>query len=244
MSDGAVRYRTDGQVAVITLDRPDKHNALSVAMLDQLAEAWTRFETSDERCAIITGAGDRAFCAGLELGAVLQDPRPYWRAFPMIGVPLSKIVIAAVAGHCIGGGWSLVQHSDLAVATDYSTFLLPEAQLGVYGGLTSSLARHVAKKAAVEFQLLGRPITAQRAEQLGLINRVTAPGQHLAVALEWASRIADASPAVVGAVKSYSDAATTGPFESYAKEYRRLADIVTRRALDATRPNPPDGHES
>lgn len=223
---GSVHYENDGPVAVITLDRPSRHNAISVDMLHQLIDAWTLYEASSARCAILTGAGDRSFCAGLDLGPVSAQATPFWRALPSVGVPLTKPVIAAVTGHCIGGGWSLVQHCDLAIATTTSSFRFPEATIGFYGGLASSLGRHVAKKLAVEFQMLGESFPADRAAAAGLINRVVEPGTHLEQAHRWAARIAASAPLVISAIKQFADDGSTGAFERYAATQRALGVVA------------------
>ena len=142
-----VTYDTEGRVAVITINRPEKLNALSPAVGDGLLAAWRRFNDSDARVAILTGSGERAFSAGADL----SEAGDLWPFIPGIGIDVDKPVIAAVHGHCIGGAVVLVTFCDLCIAADNTRFSYPESKVGVSGGLITSLAARIPHKVAMEF---------------------------------------------------------------------------------------------
>ncbi|PUA82626.1 enoyl-CoA hydratase/isomerase family protein [Nocardioides currus] len=199
---GTVTYEVDGDVAVVTLRRPEKLNALSPAMITGLEEAWARYASSDQRCAVLTSEGDRAFCAGIDLGDVSLD---MWRCVPNLSVDLDKPVVAAITGHCIGGGWVLAQYSDLIVASETARFSYPEGKVGAFGGLASGVVSRVPSKVAAEFLMLGEPITAARAYDVGMINAVVPPGEHVELAMSWAHRLAASAPLVIRTAKRLID---------------------------------------
>lgn len=217
---GHVDYRVDGDIAVITLRNPDKLNALSPAMVTELEAAWHRLELADEQAAVLTAEGERAFCSGIDLDAVSLD---MWRCVPGLTVDVQKPVVAAVAGHCIGAGWVLAQYCDLIVAVEGSRFSYPEGKVGAFGGLASGIVTRVPHKIAAEFLMLGEPITAQRAYDVGMINAVTAPGEHLTLAERWAHQLAGAAPLVVRAAKDFID--------EYVGQGRVEQQVRTARSL-------------
>lgn len=225
---GTIRYEAAGGVAVITLDRPAKRNALSEAMCAQLHAAWLRFRDSDgERVAVLTGAGDEVFTAGADLSA---PPANFFDAIPEVGVRLDKPVIAAVNGLVIGGGLSMVAMCDLCVAADTTRFLYPEAKVGVTAGLVAVLAARMPHKVAMEVMLLGEALTAERAREVGFVNRVVPAGQQLAAAQEMAAGLAVAAPMVVAALKSLvRDTLPRSPVER-VHDARRLLDPILRSA--------------
>src|SRR3546814_3201159 len=114
-------------------------NALSNGLVIELREAMKRLQASDDRVAILTGAGDKAFSVGADLRDPPRDP-DLWECMPGVGVDVDKPLIAAVAGHCVGGAFCLVQFCDIAVAAENANFFYPEAQLGFCGGLVASTA--------------------------------------------------------------------------------------------------------
>ncbi|MEW2573906.1 enoyl-CoA hydratase/isomerase family protein [Streptomyces sp. NPDC047070] len=199
---GSVTYDVDGGVAVVTLRRPDKLNALSPRMVDDLQEIWQRFADGDERAAVLTAEGERSFCAGIDLGDVTHD---MWRCVPGLSADLDKPVVAAVSGHCIGAGWVLAQYSDLVVATETARFAYPEGRVGAFGGLASGIVARVPQKVAAEFLMLGEPMPAARAYDVGMINAVVAPGEHTATAMAWARKLAAAAPLVIKTAKTLID---------------------------------------
>ncbi|MEL7155474.1 MAG: enoyl-CoA hydratase/isomerase family protein, partial [Actinomycetota bacterium] len=139
MSDDVVLYESSDQIATITINRPEKMNALSEQVVAELRAAFTRLEESDDRVAVLTSSGDKAFSVGADLKDPPVDP-DLWEGVPNVGRDLDKPVIAAVAGYCVGGAYVLVQHCDLAVAADNVDFFYPEAQIGFCGGLIAGAA--------------------------------------------------------------------------------------------------------
>lgn len=192
-----VTYQMDGRVAVITLNRPQRRNAINAEATAALHDAWQRFETSDARVAIITGEGDH-FCAGVD---VTDASREAWKGVPNVGVTLQKPLIAAVNGSVVGAGFTLTMMSDLCIADETARFLFPEAKVGLFGGITASLVSRVPQKIANEFLMLGEPMDARRAYEVGMINRVVPKGEHQQAALEMAHRLAGLAPLVLQTIK-------------------------------------------
>ncbi len=238
-----VKYETSDGVALITMNRPEKLNAINGQMVTQLENAWKRFSCSTDRCAVLLGSGDRAF----SVGADLEDPpEDMWRAVPGLGVSLSKPVLASVSGHCIGGAYILVQHCDLAVAAVNTRFSYPEARVGLTGGLVGGAAVRIPTKVAMEMMLLGEEIDATRAYEVGMVNRVVPIGEHRSKAIAWARQLADSSPLVIETLKAFVNSTIpTSPSEHYALARRSLLaiDQSNDRAegaaafLDKRRPN-------
>jgi len=224
MSDPVVLTRSEDRVFIITLNRPDKRNSLTKEVVEQLNAAWRAFEAGDDRVAIITASGDRAFTAGADLDDI---PHDLWRAVPGIGVDVTKPVIAAVSGWVVGGGLLFVQYADLAVAADDTKFVYPEAKVGFSGGLIASLAARVPHKAVMELVLIGDPLDAQRAYEIGLVNKVVPAGQQLDAALEYARKLAANAPLVLAQLKRFvGRTLPKGPSE-LAGLARREVDAVT-----------------
>jgi enoyl-CoA hydratase len=198
MSQGEVHYTAQGSVAIITMDRPAKRNALSEHMCTQLHSAWLRFRDSEtERVAVLTGAGG-VFTAGADLNG---PPANFFDAIPDVGVRLDKAVIAAVGGAVIGGGLSMVAMCDLCVAGDDTRFIYPEAKVGVTAGLIACIAARMPHKVAMEVMLLGGAMDVGRAYEIGFVNRIVPAGEQLSAACEMAALLADAAPMVVGTLK-------------------------------------------
>ncbi|MDR0737055.1 MAG: enoyl-CoA hydratase/isomerase family protein [Zoogloeaceae bacterium] len=211
-------------IAEIAIHRPEKHNTLTRAVIDQLHDAWQRFEAGDDKVAIITSAGDKAFSAGADLRDI---PHDLFRAIPGVGVPVHKPVIAAVAGVVIGGGLIFVQMADLAVAAENTRFIYPEAKVGYAGGLVASLAARIPHKVAMELLLTGDPIDARRAYEVGLINRVVPVGQQLEAARELARKIADNAPRVLALLKDFvGEVIPRGPTEAAGIARARILDGI------------------
>ena len=143
-------------IALITIERADKMNALNEGVIQGLRNAWQRFADGDEHVAVLAAAGDRAFSVGAD---IKDAPREMWQGVPSVGVELYKPVIAAVHGWCIGGAYVIVQMCDLVVAAENTVFKYPEAQVGFTGGLIASAAARLPHKIAMEFMLLGEDLT-------------------------------------------------------------------------------------
>ncbi|MGF6350159.1 enoyl-CoA hydratase [Variovorax sp. W2I14] len=195
-----VTYDTDRAVCTLTLNRPDKRNAVNGIVAAELREAFERFEADDAlRVAILTGAGGH-FCAGADLGAV-GNPDERNELDPEGGgsgpmgptrMALSKPLIAAVNGYAVAGGLELALLADLRVADDDAVFGVFCRRWGVplIDGGTVRLPRIVGMGRALDMILTGRPVSATEALSMGLVNRVTPPGGALAAARELALQIA------------------------------------------------------
>ena len=210
MSD-AVTYETNGHVATITLNKPDRMNRLDAEIVDALHHSWERFMATDgERVAVIAGNG-RAFSAGADLHAI---PHDLYRAIPGVGVPVDKPVVAAVQGWCVGGGMVLTTMCDLMVAADDAMFSYPEVKIGFSGGLISNLASRIPHKIAMELLLTGKPITAQRAYEVGYVNKLAPTDEVLAAAMVFAEGIAAQAPLPSRMLKRFTaEALPKGPTE-------------------------------
>ena len=196
-------------VALVTIDRPEARNALSFALLVELADTLETLDRDGRtRVAILTGAGDRAFAAGADI-VELADQTPErlraernfdtWDRLWAIGIPL----IAAVRGFALGGGCELAMTCDLIVAGDDAQFGQPEIRIGVMPGAggTQRLTRAVGTARAMELILTGRTVAADEAHQAGLVTKVVPAAEALPAALELADRIAAMPPLAVRAAK-------------------------------------------
>lgn len=204
--ESEVLYEKRGDSVLITLNRPERRNALSIATCRQLREAWTRFEADEQALvAIITGAGDKAFCAGYDIGekqhgnAVgIADFTPRLETTSYV----SKPVIAAVNGAAVAAGMALVEACDLVVAAEGAWFGLPEVKLGIgvapFVQSLWTLPQHV----LMELLLTGEPLSVQRAYQIGFVNRVVPLDRLEEEALALAAVIARNAPLVVRASKA------------------------------------------
>jgi enoyl-CoA hydratase len=204
MSDAVLfDARADG-IAVITLNRPDTRNALSAEIREGLRAAWERFERDDAlRVAILTGAGDKAFCAGGDLKAMVADgmqvpPRDFF-PLPYDSIELSKPTIAAVNGVAFAGGWMIAQACDLCVASTTAKFAITEVKVGRSSPWAAPLIHMIPQRIMMEIILTGKPITAQRAYEIGLVNRIADPEMLIDTALELARDILDGAPLSVKA---------------------------------------------
>jgi enoyl-CoA hydratase len=189
-----VRYERTGSAAVVTIDRPERRNAVDGETAAGLRAALREFEGDREaRVLVVTGAGDVAFCAGADLKAIAtlepdhpDGPMGFTRVTP------SKPTIAAISGWCLAGGVEIALWCDLRIAAEGSTFGLFERRWGVplIDGGTQRLPRIVGLGRALELILSGRPVGAEEAQRIGLVNEVVPPGRHVERALGWAERLA------------------------------------------------------
>lgn len=201
-----VTHHTEGHIGLITLDRPEKRNALDSAMIDKIAHALVEHEENPEvRVIVLTATGDRAFCAGMDLGGVSgSGPRPagdrpekaiYSR---LLQEGSRKPLIAAVNGTAVAGGFELMLACELVVSADHALFGLPEVARGLVAGAGGTfLPLRIPRAVAYELALTGQPIGAARALDLGLINRVVPGEEVLTTAMELAGTIASNSPHAV-----------------------------------------------
>jgi len=201
----------DAGVALITLDRPERLNALDTEMYELLSAAWTRVRDDEAiRVAVVTGAGDRSFTTGADVKDFLTA-RPtlaaHWNTqrdqLLNRGLEVWKPVVAAVNGYCLGGGMTLLMATDVRVAADHATFGLSEVQRGVIAGNggTQRILEQLPHAIGMEMLLSGRRIDAHEAERWGLVNKVVAKEELMTSALDYAATIARNAPLAVQASK-------------------------------------------
>jgi enoyl-CoA hydratase/carnithine racemase len=206
MSDAVLfDARSDG-IAVITLNRPDSRNCLSKEIREGLFAAWDRFERDPQlRIAILTGSGEKAFCAGGDLKEMVERQLavPPRDMFPVPGdnIELTKPTIAAVNGVAFAGGWMIAQACDLCVASTRAQFAITEVKVGRSSPWASPLIHMIPQRIMMEIVLTGKPITAQRAYEIGLVNRLAEPDALMSTALAFAAEILDGSPLSVQAAR-------------------------------------------
>jgi enoyl-CoA hydratase/carnithine racemase len=239
----AVRYEPRGKIALITLDRPDALNTFDRQMHNELRAAWLAFrDDPDLWVAIVTGAGDRAFSAGADVRGFGQqppsdEPRPMGPARHLWetrydwdlqgGLDVWKPTICAINGYCIGEGLTLALACDIRIASESATFQYPEVQIGVptiAGAIRAP--RVIGLGNALELLLVGDRIDAQRAYDMGLVNRVVPRATLMDEAMRWADRLARNAPQAMAATKemavrsqamSFADALRMG------EAFRKLA---------------------
>jgi crotonobetainyl-CoA hydratase len=202
----------NGKVLIVTINRPESRNAVNLAVTVALGDALEEADhDGDIRAVIITGAGDKSFCAGADLKALARGEklksdnptRAAWGFAGYVNHPISKPTIAAVNGFALGGGTEIALASDLVIATETASFGLPEVKRGIMAGAGGlfRLPRQIPPKVALEMILTGDPLSADQALHWGLVNKVVPPSQLLPVALELAERICDNAPLAVQASK-------------------------------------------
>ena len=206
MADAVLFDARDDGIAIITLNRPETRNALGKDIRTGLFQAWDRFERDPAlRIAILTGAGDKAFCAGGDLKEMvatgMQVPPRDMFPLPYDTVELSKPTIAAVNGVAFAGGWMIAQACDLCVASTGAKFAVTEVKVGRSSPWASPLIHMIPQRIMMEILLTGKPITAQRAYEIGLVNRLAEPDELMASALALAGEVLDGAPLSVRAAR-------------------------------------------
>lgn len=206
-----IDYAEADGIAEITLRRPEKKNALTAQMFRDLRTCFDVFAAGEARVAILKSVSDDVFCAGADL---TDPPENFWQGVPELGFRCDKPIIAAISGKVIGAGVVLTQMCDLVVMAEGSSLIYPEARIGVAKGAVSVLARRMPLRLALEMMVTGTPLSAERAYAVGLANRLTAPGQHVAEARAMAAEIAANAPLVVEMLKRLTlDAVGDAPMQ-------------------------------
>lgn len=244
--DTSLRYQRQGPTVVLTMNRPERRNALSIDMIVRLADAWDAIDADDTiRAAVLTGAGDH-YCVGGDLASgwmagnrdaepteqekrAADDPSLMARGL-LLHHWLRTPIIAAVNGDCMGGGCEMLQQTDIRIAEEQARFGVPEARRGLIAGAGSTmrLKRQIPYAVAMEMLLTGRILDAEEALRWGLVTHVVPRGEGLAKAMEIADVIAANAPLSVAASKA--SAVETGwlPEEEARKIERAYAAQVTR----------------
>ncbi len=236
MALSTLRYDAEDGIALITLDRPERRNAMDRQLVRELGDAVDLVEGDEGvRVAIITGEG-RAFCAGADIKERAEHPdemevqrssrvlSPLFRRLERLG----KLFIAAVNGPAFGGGCELALACDLRVAAAGATFALPEVRLGILPGAggTQRLPRLVGAARALEMMLMARTITADEALDWGLVNRVVPPGEVVPEARRIAVELLAKAPLALGVIKQAVGVASSTDLDSGLQYEQRCADML------------------
>ncbi|MFL5082608.1 MAG: enoyl-CoA hydratase-related protein [Microvirga sp.] len=245
MTDSLVLYEVDGSVGIITMNRPDKLNAINPDLRIALAETFKRADEDHATSVVLLRANGRSFCVGYDIGR--KDPaRDAWKydsikwhqylsdsvKFELAPWDMRKPVVAQVQGHALGGGCELAMMCDILIAADTARFGQPEIKLGVMPGAggTQRLTRVVGKAKAMEMCLTGRMMNAEEAERSGLVTRVVPAAELLAEALKTADIIAGLSlPIVMMAKESVNRAYETTLAEGIRFERRLFHAMFATR---------------
>jgi enoyl-CoA hydratase len=236
-------YEKDGTIATMTFNRPRAHNAISAELGRAMGEATADFEADDElRVLIVTGAGDKAFCAGADLKTAIPQVTSMASAGPVLpdntvlpgagtSRPFSNVtkpIIAAVNGYALAGGTELLLGTDIRVASEHATFGLPEPHWGLvpFGGSHVRLPQQVPWARAMEILLTGDPVTAQEALAIGLINRVVPHAELTPTARAIAERICRNGPLAVRSIKQAVIEAYNRPWEEAFAIESKISGVV------------------
>lgn len=200
-------YEKKGHVVVITMNRPERMNAINEELGSLLAEAWIKYDKDDDAlCAVLTGVGDRAFSAGADLKDMNEGggwgrssnrrTHPFERSSP-IHLNSWKPTIAAINGFAVAGGWLLAQYCDIRIASDTAKLSIPEVRWNLPYERVSDLKWKMSLGNLLEILLTGEQFSAQRCYEMGYVNHVVAPDQLMDKAMNMANIIADKAPMAV-----------------------------------------------
>jgi len=238
----SVDYVKEGKIAIITINRPEAYNAINPETFEELSKIFVEFKDDDELwVGIITGAGERAFCAGADIKSTLPKLKGAkgqpWAEPPIImrGLNLWKPLIAAVNGVALGGGLEICLACDIRIASENATFGVPEVTLGLipaWGG-TQRLPRLVPWAKAAELLLTGRPIDAQEAYRIGLVNKVVPLPDLITTTKQMADMLCKPGPLAVRAAKQAMVQGTSLSLTEGLELEKALTDyIVTTEDFD------------
>jgi enoyl-CoA hydratase len=233
MSEAVLFDARDDGIAVITLNRPEARNALGKDIRDGLFAAWDRFERDAAlRVAILTGAGEKAFCAGGDLKEMVERhlavPPPDMFPVPGDNIALTKPTIAAVNGIAFAGGWMIAQACDLCVASTRAQFAITEVKVGRSSPWAAPLIHMIPQRIMMEIVLTGKPISAQRAYEIGLVNRLVEPEALMSAALALAGEILEGAPLSVAAAREMVMASTEMGRSAALRAARDASEYVYR----------------
>jgi enoyl-CoA hydratase/carnithine racemase len=225
----------DGHLLIVTIARPDVMNAIHPPASAELARAFDEFAADPELwVAIVTGKGDKAFCAGNDLKYQAGGGKLEWPASGFGGLTSrfenAKPVIAAVNGLAMGGGFEIVLSCDIVVAAEHALFALPEPRVGLaaLAGGMQRLPRQIPLKHAMGMLLTGRRVSAEEGQRFGFVNEVVPSGQALAGARRWAEQILECSPVSVRTTKAVAlqSLAHASLEQALAARYEAVVDLV------------------
>jgi enoyl-CoA hydratase len=206
----AVDYKVDGKIATITINRPEAYNSIDILTLNELRDALIAFRDNDDVwVGIITGAGEKAFCSGADITEMLpflkSASNRQWEIpeTPLRAMELYKPLIGAINGIAFGGGLEIALICDIRIAAEHARFGCPEVNLGLMPGwgATQRLPRIIPRAKAAELVFSGKPINAQEAYRIGLVNEVVPKTELLARALNWAEDLCQVSTLGLRAAK-------------------------------------------
>jgi enoyl-CoA hydratase len=246
----ALLYEKRSGIAYLTFNRPQVRNALDPETICRLADAWQDYMSDESlRAAIITGAGDKAFSAGADLGKLIplftgaRQPEDEWdqrllenrdlaRLALLRGVELYKPIIAAINGFCLAGGTELIQATDIRIAAEHATFGLMEVKRAIIpaGGSMVRLPRQIPFCKAMEILLVGDSISAQEAYRIGLVNSVVPADKVMETAETFARKIAENGPVAVRKIKETVLKALSVSLEEGFKIENESARVVMQTA--------------
>lgn len=220
----ALEIEKHGKTTLFTINRTEIKNAINEEVTEKLYAGFKAFDDSDQRVAVITGAG-KHFSGGAD---VTNLPPALWKALPTLGLVTDKPIIAAVNGFAAGGAFMMTVLSDLCIASETAFFHYPEAKFGLTGGVAGTLASRIAHKHAMEILLLARPIPAARAYEMGLVNEVVPEGMAVERALEVAKELEQMAPLVLKGLKHIVTEHTLPhtPSEVMSRQRRFLETIL------------------
>ena len=237
MSFESILVETRGAVTLITLNRPQALNALNSTVLEELITAFAAFEADlSQRCAVLTGAGEKAFAAGADIKEMAEKPAAEFYSQDFFSRWTSHLVkatrkpwIAAVNGFALGGGCELAMMADFIIASENAKFGQPEIKLGVAPGMGGSqrLTRAIGKAKAMEMCLTGRMMSADEAERSGLVARVVPLADLVAEAIKTATEIAAMPPLAAIANKEMVNAAFETTLDQGLLIERRIFQVLT-----------------
>jgi enoyl-CoA hydratase/carnithine racemase len=227
-----IRVEQHGRhITKVTIDNQPRRNAMTRAMMAELAHVWDELERGDCRCIVLTGAGDRAFSAGADISGDLSAREETARVLSRALLKThaySKPIVAAVNGDCVGGGLELLLATDIRAAAPHARFGLPEVRWSIYpfGGATIKLIQQIGHVHAMDLLLTGRLVDAEEGTRRGLVNRIVPADGLMAWALETAEVIAANSPSAVQAVKQQISATIAEHARSREALDQELGDRV------------------